>query len=119
MADIIQRTPPMAVDITPAWTVGHSTARTSGNVIHPIIGRDAPNVTLHPAGLRSGTLTLLFDDAESATYCEAMHAEGGVFTLYRTGLPWATMAYVTNGRIGMEINQTRYSVTVDFQEVHP
>lgn len=55
--------------ITPTIIDGYSAARSPRTIMHPILGRDADDVTLRPASLRRGTLSLVFaleEDARAA-----------------------------------------------------
>lgn len=112
----------MTEDIVPDLIVGFQSRRIAGNVLHTVIGTAAPTVTLRPATLRSGVLTLLFADQDAAFHCEAMHAEPGIFTVYESTAPWATMTYVVAGDITADLDpdtQSVWFVTVAFQEVLP
>ncbi|RZU64609.1 hypothetical protein EV379_0912 [Microterricola gilva] len=108
--------------ITPLLVLGYEATRQGRNIIHPIIGRPDPDVTLAPAALRTGTLSLLFKDEPTAAGCMTMHAAAAVFTVDRDDLPGASMRYVVAGRIGVTLDPAtllRCVVTVDFQEVAP
>lgn len=53
--------------IAPTIVTGWKAARSVRTIAHDIIGRSDPDVTFAPAGLRSGTLEVLFDDEAAAT----------------------------------------------------
>lgn len=46
--------------ITPTIVNGYSAARSPRSILHPILGRDADDVTFRPTALRKGTLKLVF-----------------------------------------------------------
>ena len=58
--------------ITPQLILGWEAAQDSRNVIHSIIGKAEPDVTLKPATLRTGTLQLLFLTAAEASTARVM-----------------------------------------------
>ena len=99
---------------------GYESRRRVGNVVHRILGRNDPDITFHPAGLRTGQLQLFFLAAAPAIECESHHAMAGSFRLVDDDVPDAGMDYVpAEGEIGTRRDpQTgRYIVTVPFQEV--
>jgi hypothetical protein len=106
--------------ITPALVLGYATARQSATVLHWVIGRPDPDVTLRQARLRSGTLELLFATEAQAALCASIHARAAVFTLSDPDVSAVNMNYVTNGRIAYTLDpQTlkQWTVSVDYQEV--
>lgn len=110
-----------ATTITPELVDGYRSERESGNVIHQ--AADNPSrvdVTLRPAGLRSGTLRLLFLTLTEALEAEAVHAAAGVLALTSTDHPGLNMSYVVNGTISVELDddsRALWLVEVQFQEV--
>lgn len=116
--------------IRPTLILGYQSTRAAGNVVHPIINRPSPDVTLRPASLRTGTLELLFAGDDSAAVetasaeAETLHATAAVFTLISDDRPSIAMSYVVsgNGQISRALDpSTRdaWTVTVPFQEVGP
>lgn len=106
--------------ITPLLVTGYESTRQSRNVIHDIIGREDPEVTLRVAGLRTGTLEMLVSTLANALALEALHTPGVVMTLADVDLPGLNMDYVTSGDIGVQLDdetRDRWLVTVDYQEV--
>lgn len=129
--------------INPTLVLGYESERQARNVVHPILGSQESDVTLRPAGRRTGTLRLFFasgtasgyawvdgyyvpvsdgvDAAEDSKAAEDLHATGEVFTLV-SDLGTVAMSYVVprGGRIRRSLDeQTRrhWVVEVDFQEV--
>lgn len=111
-----------ATTITPLLVLGYASKRESRNVVHQVIGRTGDDVTLRPASLRTGTLTMLFANEADALACEQMHAAGAVFTLVDDDLSSTTMLYILAGslpRVLDDQTRRRWTVAVDFQEVQP
>jgi hypothetical protein len=102
---------------TPTVVDGYDSARESRSIIHNILGRETPDVTIRPAALRAGTLRIVFDEAASKA-CEDAHATGVVFSLV-SDLGTIEMSYIAAGRIARSIDKTRaaWILEVDYQEV--
>lgn len=116
--------------IAPTLILGYESSRPGGAIVHPIIGRPDPDVTLRPAGRRTGTLELLFAGEElaaneaAAAAAEAAHATPAVFTLTSTDRPSLAMSYVVpaTGRIARQLDaatRNAWTVRIDFHEVAP
>lgn len=106
--------------VAPYMVLGYKSSRAAGNLIHTIIGRADPDVTIKPAGLRTGTLQLFCLDLATALEVEAIHAGEGSLDLVDTDLPTLAMTYVVDGDIELELDpdtRRRWVVTVGFQEV--
>lgn len=104
----------------PLQVLGYESQRASANVFHDVIGRANPDVTLRPAGLRTGTLTYLFGSEVDALECERMHSGTGVLTLDDPDLPTIAMPYVADGAITRQLDsETRrlWLVGVAYREV--
>lgn len=111
--------------MVPTQVLGYSATQPSGNKVHPIPGRAVPDVTLRPAGTRTGTLELgwygLTSEADSKTAANAF-AAGGVFTLTTDDRATLTMFFVVSegGQITRTLepeSRDAWLVNVDFQEV--
>lgn len=105
---------------TPFTMQGYSSTRVSQNVFHPVIGRADDDVTLRPAGLRSGTVTFLFDNEADAAACGTLHAGAAILTLADDELATVGMTYVVSGNTVQTLNNdtlTVWLVAADFQEV--
>jgi hypothetical protein len=106
--------------ITPLLVTGYDTSRDSANIVHWIIGREDPDVTLRRAKLRRGTLNMLFATEAQAASCENVHTDPEVFVFADTDLPSIGMRYVVNGPITRGLDpETRelWLVTVAYQEI--
>jgi hypothetical protein len=109
-----------STSVTPITVMGYKTARASGNVVHEILGRTDPDVTLRAAALRTGTLEFLFASHADAQAAEAILAGVGVITLADSDLPDIGMRFVLSGTLEMELEQTSrtaWTVTADYTEV--
>lgn len=98
------------------------TERESRNIVHNVIGRANPDITLRPAGLRTGTLSVVFRDELDALAFDDAHAVGAVFTYDSGSRPTLSMTYVPVGRLTRELDPSSlafWRVTFDFQEVSP
>lgn len=59
--------------IAPSVVSEYDSTRAGGNIIHPILGRAQPDVTLRPAALRTGTLEAVFaNEAASLAAADAL-----------------------------------------------
>lgn len=109
--------------IAPSIVLGIMPGRESQNLVHPIIGRAEPDVTLRPANLRTGSIEMGFagPTAEADSYAaEMLHAAGGIFTVISDERSTLGLSYVTTGRIVRELEDaTRdgWILRVEFQEV--
>jgi hypothetical protein len=108
------------LSIVPLVVVEYSSIRRTGNILHNVLGRSDVDVTFKAAGLREGTLKLLFPSLAAALQVESMHASIGSITLASTELPAIGMRYVPSGDIELELDDdTRrlWAVSIDFQEI--
>lgn len=106
--------------ITPVLVLGWQTSQESRNIIHAIIGRSDPEVTLQPANLRTGTLQLFFTTEAAAEEARVLHSGAAVFYLDSDEITSANMYYVVNGSISAALeDDTRlyWTVSVDYQEI--
>jgi hypothetical protein len=106
--------------ITPKLVLGWETSQDTSNVIHEILGKTSPDVTLRGAKMRTGTLTTLWETATAADTCRTLHSNAGVFTLASTEVSQASMHYVVAGVVTTTLDTESVSVwtvSIDFQEV--
>lgn len=106
--------------ITPTLVVGWESAQDTRNVLHDVLGKSTPDVTLRAAKSRTGTLTTLWETAADAETCRALHENVGTFTLSSSELAQVDMAYVVSGTITATLDQDNaetWIVTIDFTEV--
>lgn len=111
-----------ATTLHPTLVLGYESTRRSGNIVHTILGREDPDITFGPAGLRTGKLQVFCLDQTDALATEALHTESGVFALADPDLPGIDMSYVPSGDIRARLdNRTviRWVVEIDYQEVAP
>ena len=109
--------------ITPLLVLGWSAARRSHSLVHPVLGRTDPDVTLRPAGMRTGTLTMLFANAADAAAAEAVFAVAQRLTLADPDVAAVAMTFVVaEGDIAAVLDpetRVRWTLAVPFQEVAP
>lgn len=124
MPQTITRVPQLAAPIVPAITERSSYDSNSEvrNQIHVIIGRSDVEATLREAGLRTGTMVLVFTDRAAAHAAAKAHREVGVFELVDDDVPEMSMHYVlaqgSQVRLTLDPETAReWLLTVGFQEV--
>lgn len=108
------------VTITPLEVLGYQSVRKTGNLLHQVIGRNDVDVTFKAAGLRSGTISMLFPTQAAALQCEALYASPGIAVLADTDIPGIGMAHVPSGDITVTLDdesRALWTVDVQFQEV--
>lgn len=110
-------------EITPEVVNGFEASRAARSIVHTILGRADPDITLRPAGLRKGTLTLVFATGAAAASAEAALVVPRVFTLVDPDVPNVSMAFVVaDGDVETSLDmdtQIVWIVRVPFQEVTP
>jgi hypothetical protein len=105
--------------ITPELVLGWDSARAGRNVIHSVLDRAEPNVTLRPADLKAGTLALFFTTYDAAADCEDKHTIPLVWH-FDMGLDGPYGDYVVDGDIQLASegdDHRRWVVRVGFHEV--
>jgi L-lactate permease len=111
-----------ATTLTPTAVTNVTSTRQSGNLVHEIIGRAEPDITLRPASTRVGVLELAYvgpDSEDDSALAELTHATGAVFTLHSPDVPSLGFAYVLDGALERAQDTTRkaWTVRVPYREV--
>lgn len=109
-------------DLTPQLVLGWQSTQNARTVVHPVIGRPDPDVTLRPHTPRTGQLRMLTLNEADAHALAALHTQGLVLTLTDTDLPALGMSYVASGPVTVALDDAtrrRWVVTVDYTEVTP
>ena len=105
-------------EIITAWDVSQETR----NVIHDIIGRQDPDVTLQAAATRTGTLEMVFTSATDANTAREAFVNGTTF-LIESDLTWLDgLTVVMNGNISTaleDVTRNLWTISADFVEVTP
>lgn len=105
---------------TPLLVLGWDTGAESGNIIHTLLD-GTPVVSLQAAGLRRGTMRLLFDAADHTAALAAfeLHRQPARFELAESINPAQAVRYVLDGRLQLELteNARRWVLSVPYQEV--
>ena len=109
-----------AATIVPDLIMEYNTERESRNVLHNIIGKAEPDVSLELDGLRFGTLHLFFESKTDAWI--AYDALGTVETweLTDTYHPEIDMNFVRTAsmKMGLDpVSRKRWLIEMDYQEV--
>lgn len=109
--------------ITPIVVNGFGASRTARSLVHEILGRPDPDITFRPAGMRSGTLKLVFATGAAAAEAEAVLVVPQVFTLFDVTVPQVGMSFVVaGGDVTSTLDEETmvvWIVEVPFQEVAP
>ena len=108
--------------ITPNLITGWESTQESQTVVHKVIGKSAPDITLKPASMRTGTLETVFLTANNANSARNFLSQAKKFIL-ATDQTWLVeMHFVVTGNVtcSLEPNtQNVWLVKFDFQEVSP
>lgn len=73
--------------VTPALVVDYAHQRRVRTLVHEVIGRPDPDVTLRPAATRSGTLRALLTSPADVDALDAMLAAASILTVSSTDEP--------------------------------
>ncbi|WP_309105018.1 hypothetical protein [Microbacterium sp.] len=109
--------------LTPVVVDGWRAARPARTVVHEILGRTDPDVTFRPAGLRRGTLRLVFPAEADAAHAVQVLATPQRLTLTDPDRATLAMAFVVpsdGGDIECELDDATRNVWIvscPFQEV--
>jgi hypothetical protein len=110
-----------SLSFTPDLFTGWQATQESRNVIHAIIGRTYPDVTLKPAQVRTGTLEMFFAVGSESFAARSILASGAVFTITSDETPWIDgLTFVLSGSILSALNddsRSSWMLSADFQEV--
>lgn len=110
-------------EVTPILVDGYEATREPGNVVHDIINKTYPDVTLRAPGARRGSLRLLFATEADAINAFAAMAYVGDFTITDPDVPGIEMRFVVaEGGLYIGIDdQSRnvWWVEVPFVEIAP
>lgn len=109
--------------ITPAVVNGFESERPARSIVHTILGREDPDVTMRPAGLRKGTLTLVFATGAAGKAAENAMVLPRVFTLTDPDVPEVNMPFVVaDGGVTLRLDldtQEVWTLEVPYSEVTP
>ena len=110
------------LSFTPTLITGWQTSQESRNVVHNIIGRTDPDVTILKAATRNGTLEMLFTSATGAETARGILANGAVFTITDSEFWLDGFDFVITGNLTAALEDTTrdlWTVSCDFVEVIP
>lgn len=108
---------------TPLVVTGYETTRAGGAVVHQVLGKTSPDVSLRAAQLRTGTLGLLFADETTATNAFTAVCAAAVLQLTSTertiGMSFVVPAGQQITYALDDMTRKHWLVSVPFQEVSP
>lgn len=89
------------------------------SIVHTILGRPDPDITIRPTGLRKGTLTLVFETGAAAAAARAVLAVTQPLTLSNSGVDEVSMPFVVaGGDLGQVLSSGGvWSLEVPYQEI--
>lgn len=101
--------------------MSYAADRESGNIVHRILGRADPEITLKPLRLRTGSLTCFMGTSAEAHALVAQFTQLGWQRLASTEEPLTNMYFVVAGNLAVTADDETetFTVAVDFQEVLP
>lgn len=107
--------------VAPDNVDGYEASRGARTKVHNVLGRVDPDITLRPAGLRTGTLTLGFIGESDAFDAHTQFSKGVVWTFYTDERP-ITFSFVVpdGGTISLRLDDaTRdlWFISLPFSEV--
>jgi hypothetical protein len=109
------------VQVEPILVDGYETTRAARSVVHTVVGRTFPDVTLRAPGPRRGALRMLFATEAEAVRAFAILSEPRAFTLSEPDLPGIGMRFVVaDGDLSAGLDDTTrrvWWVRVPFVEV--
>lgn len=109
--------------ITPRVVLGWEASRRARSLVHEVLGRPDPDITLRPAGVRSGTLRLLFATGAEAAAAASVFATAQTLTITDPDVAQVSMSFVVaEGDIVVQLDpETRrlWMLSAPFQEVVP
>lgn len=105
--------------VEPLLVLGWSGTRPLRSVVHQLLGRTDPDVTLRASGVRTGSLEVLCADAASMQEIVDLHAAATVLTISDDVATFVDMTYVVAGEIAFGLHEfrNRWVVTIPYQEV--
>jgi hypothetical protein len=109
-----------ATTITPELVTGWESTNETYNIVHDILSRSTPDITLRGSTSRSGTLSMLFLTESACEDARALHAGANVLTLASTEITAANFDYIVAGAIAtaLEDDTRRYwTLSVDYREI--
>lgn len=107
--------------ITPLVVDGYEAGREARTVVHSILGRSNPDVTLRATSLRTGELVCVFGDRAAAFAAFAALVSPQVLTIEDPDVSEVGMSFVVaEGEVAIALDdalRSKWLVTVPFVEV--
>lgn len=97
-----------------------SAASATRHLVHEILGNPVPDITLQPAGPRTGTMSALFDSEDGAALLYAALRGTDVLTFSDDDTATTVMDFIANGTVTLATDdqfRSFWTVTFDYLEV--
>lgn len=103
--------------IAPIAFSDYTSEQEGGSIRHEILGRTNPDVTLRPAGLRTGSFTLDFASETASSSARTALTAAAAWTLTHTERTSVNMRFIPR-RISRPVDAGgRWVVTVSYEEI--
>jgi hypothetical protein len=103
--------------LTPRTLSDYSSENAGGSIVHAILGRREPDVTLRPVGLRTGSMTLDFATEALANTAHGALTIAAVWTLQHSERATVNMRFIVR-RITRTVEADgRWFFTVGWEEI--
>lgn len=109
-----------ATTITPQLVTGWESTNDTQNIVHDILSRSTPDITLRGSTTRSGTLVMLFLTEAACETARALHTGANVLTLASTQITAANFDYIVAGAVAAALDdETRryWTLSVDYKQI--
>ncbi|ROS74990.1 carbohydrate binding protein [Curtobacterium sp. PhB130] len=106
--------------ILPRLVTQWNASATTRHIVHEVLGNPWPDVTVQPAGPRSGTMAAIFDNEDDAVALYTMLTGTTVVTFSDDSTSFPTMRFLANGQITVQQDdqdRTVWAVTFSYMEV--
>jgi hypothetical protein len=95
---------------------------TTRHLVHEILGNPVPDITVQPAGPRTGTMSALFDNEADANALHTALRGTDVLTFSDDDTATTGMQFIANGSVTLATDsqsQEFWTVTWDYLEIQP
>lgn len=106
--------------VEPTLVMGRAVRSQLAPLAHSVIGADFPDLTLVPAGPRTGTLNLFFAAKATALNAFTLHRTPGPQSITDDEHPELSMSYVVDGELELTLDPEtlhHWILNVPFREV--
>ncbi|ROP64690.1 carbohydrate binding domain-containing protein [Curtobacterium sp. ZW137] len=106
--------------VTPRLVTQWNASATTRHIVHEVLGNPWPDVTVQPAGPRSGTMAAIFESEDDAVALYTMLTGTTVVLFSDDSTSFPTMRFLANGQITIQQDapaRTVWAVTFSYMEV--